>query len=141
MTIRREMTEWRATSARSESRVTCEPRPCQSHLARQSCVSRTAILQAVPVGERDAPVIRYELSLFHNHAARDAGPTRRILCRRVRQMLIVQLMDDEGAPIRIEQGVEPLRQGHPTRDRIQRPIPVVVHGEVLEIAEMIGMVP
>src|SRR5882672_12773517 len=107
MTIRREMTEWRATNARSETRVTCEPRPCQSRFSRQSRVSRAAILQAVPVGEGDAPVIRHELSLFHNHAARDAGPTRRILCRRVRQILILQLMDDEGAPVLIEQGVEP----------------------------------
>ena len=120
--------------------MTCESRPCQSHLSRQSCVSRTAILQAVPVGERDAPVIRHKISFFHNHAARDAGPTRRILCQRVRQILIIQLMDDEGAPVLIEQGVEPLRQGHPARDRIQRPLPVIVHGEVLEIAEMVGMV-
>ena len=108
MTIRREMTEWRATSARSESRVTCEPRPCQSHLSRQSCVSRTAILQAVPVGEGDAPVIRHKLSFFHNHAARDPGPTRRILCRGVRQVLILKLMDNEGAPIHIEDCVQPL---------------------------------
>jgi len=95
----------------------------------------------VLVGEGDFPVIRDELSFFHNHTARDAGPTRRILCRRVRQILIVQLMDDEGAPVRIEQGVEPLGQGHPARDRIQRPFPVVAHREVLEIAEMVGMVP
>jgi hypothetical protein len=38
-------TEWRVTSARSETRVTCESRPCQSRFSRQSCVFRPAILQ------------------------------------------------------------------------------------------------
>ena len=52
--------------------------------------------------EGEAPVIQGKRSLFHNHTARNAGPTRRILCRRVRQILIVKLMDDEGAPILIE---------------------------------------
>ena len=121
--------------------MTCEPRRCQSRFSCQSRVFRAAILQAVPVGEGDFPVIRDELSFFHNHTARDAGPTRRILCRRVRQILIVQLMDDEGAPVLIEQGVEPFGQGHPACDRIQRPFPIVAHGEVLKITEMVGMVP
>jgi len=30
------MAEWRATSARSETRVTCEPCLCQSRFSRQS---------------------------------------------------------------------------------------------------------
>ena len=82
-----------------------------------------------------------ERLLFHNHAARNAGPARRIFCRSVRQKLIFKLMDDEGAPILIVESLQPLGQGDSARDRTQRSFPAVVHGEVLEIAEMVGMVP
>ena len=40
MTVRREMAEWRATSARSGTRVTCEPCPYPSRFSRQSRLSR-----------------------------------------------------------------------------------------------------
>jgi hypothetical protein len=40
MTIRREMADWRAISARSEPRETCEPGTCQSRISRQSHPSR-----------------------------------------------------------------------------------------------------
>ena len=51
MTVRREMAEWRATSVRSETRVTCEPRPCQSRFSRQSRVSGTATCWPFPLAK------------------------------------------------------------------------------------------
>jgi hypothetical protein len=49
MMVRREMAEWRATSAASESRVTCEPCPCQSRCSRQSRLSRLSQASAIAV--------------------------------------------------------------------------------------------
>ncbi len=41
------MAEWRATSARSETRVTCEPCLCQSRFSRQSRPSRMSQALAI----------------------------------------------------------------------------------------------
>jgi hypothetical protein len=40
MPLRREIAEWRATSAKSGTCVTCEPCPYLSRFSRQSCPSR-----------------------------------------------------------------------------------------------------
>lgn len=60
-----------------------------------------------------------EFLLLHNDTARDARPARPIFCRRIRHVLILELMDNEGAPIHIVDVVQPLGQGHPARDRIE----------------------
>jgi hypothetical protein len=47
MTVRCEMAEWRATSARGATRVTCEPCSCQSRFSRQSRPSRLSQESAI----------------------------------------------------------------------------------------------
>jgi hypothetical protein len=39
------MAEWRATRARSETRVTCEPCLCQSRFSRQSRMSQASAIE------------------------------------------------------------------------------------------------
>ena len=64
-----------------------------------SRLSRPDLLSAASVGEEDVSAIHDVRLLLHNHTARDAGPAWRILCHRVRKILIVELMDDERAPV------------------------------------------
>src|SRR4029077_10955424 len=52
MTVRREMAEWRTTSARSATRVTCEPFPCLSRFSRQSRPSGLSQGTAIAVEAR-----------------------------------------------------------------------------------------
>ena len=47
MTVRHEMSEWHATSARNEIRVTCEPGPCHSRFSRQSRPSHLSQASAI----------------------------------------------------------------------------------------------
>ena len=68
-----------------------------------------------------------------------AGTTRRILWRGSGRYYR-PTMDDKALQSDRNR-VLSTSDGSPDSYRIQRPFPVVAHGEVLEIAEMVGMVP